>query len=293
MKNFGVIEVASTRTTNAPGWAYVPDTGPHPSIAPGAAQSRKRARHAGANLSYADLNARQEAKIRKELEILNRDNSRDLVIPIPPKKSGREGGRTGQGKHTANVRKILQSQKTFANHLDDFIALGDGGAGGTASAAGAASAAAGGSSRSAAAAAMSRSKVGSATTQQPPSKKPATAKQEDVEVVDASESRSSVLQPYTGPLPKAHPSDNDPLLISRVPPLPSDDELRELLAAPHLNYLEAQAGWNEEDQKYPVRVFCAVCGYWGRVQCMKCGTRVCALECLEAHREECLTRYGI
>ena len=70
-------------------------------------------------------------------------------------------------------------------------------------------------------------------------------------------------------------------------------ELRELLAAPPLTYLEARAGWTEADQKYPVRMFCEVCGYWGRVKCMKCGTRVCALECLEAHREECMTRYGV
>lgn len=78
-----------------------------------------------------------------------------------------------------------------------------------------------------------------------------------------------------------------------MPPFPSDDELRELMTAPPLNYLEARAEWGDEEARYPVRVFCAVCGYWGRVKCMKCGTRVCALECLEAHREECVSRYGL
>ncbi|KAI0136476.1 hypothetical protein BJ170DRAFT_13813 [Xylariales sp. AK1849] len=298
MNNFGVIEVASTRTTNAPGWAYVPDTRPHPNLTSSATtQSRKRARNTGANLSYADLNARQEAKIRKELEVLDRDNSRDVVIPIPPKSGG--SSRAGQGKHTPNVRKILLSQKTFANHLDDFIALGDGGAGAASNAPGT------GASRSAAAAAtaaISRAK-GAAQQQQaqkkpdasssrPAGKQPAV-KEDDTEMTDASEPTNTILQSYAGPTPAAHPSDNDPLLVSRVPPLPSDEELRAFTSTPPLSYLEARAGWNEEDKKYPVRVFCEVCGYWGRVKCMKCGVKVCALECLETHREECVTRYGL
>jgi zinc finger HIT domain-containing protein 1 len=82
----------------------------------------------------------------------------------------------------------------------------------------------------------------------------------------------------------------DVLLASRVPEMPTDEELRKLLAAPALSYGEATGNWEE---KYPVRVFCEVCGYWGRVRCMKCGTRVCALDCLEMHREECVTRYGL
>ena len=90
--------------------------------------------------------------------------------------------------------------------------------------------------------------------------------------------------------PPAHPGDADPLLMSRVPPLPTDAEMRRLLAAPPLSYGEARGNWGVT---YPARVFCEVCGYWGRVRCLKCGTRVCALECLETHREECVTRYGM
>ncbi|KAL2170056.1 hypothetical protein VTG60DRAFT_5328 [Thermothelomyces hinnuleus] len=105
---------------------------------------------------------------------------------------------------------------------------------------------------------------------------------------------SAILPPYARPPPRPHPGDADPLLVSRVPPFPSDDELRALMTAAPLSYLEARAAWDEDGPgRYPVRVFCAVCGYWGRVKCMKCGTRVCALDCLEAHREECVTRYGL
>lgn len=89
MNNFGVIELAGAKTTSAPGWAYVPDT----AIAPGSAGiqpvNRKRARNpTGGGPSLSDLTARQENKIRKEVEALGKDGSRDNTIPLPAK-SGR------------------------------------------------------------------------------------------------------------------------------------------------------------------------------------------------------------
>ncbi|KAK8049017.1 hypothetical protein PG994_010747 [Apiospora phragmitis] len=292
MNNFGVIEVAGAKTTNAPGWAYVPDTGPpgslsHQQQGKNNGKNRKRAARStagGPNLSYADLNARQEAKIRKELEVLDRDNPRDVSIPIPAKPKGSGGGRDVAAKHTPNVRKILQSQKTFANHLDDWLALKEGG-GATGSA----------QQHKKSETPTSRGGGASSSSRQ-------QTKQEDVEMTDAPDASgeqaggdggSTILSPYRGPLPAPHPRDDDPLLVSRVPLMPTDEELKALLAAPPLTYLEARAGWGAEDRKYPVRVFCEVCGYWGRVKCIKCGTRVCALDCLDTHREECVTRYGL
>ncbi|RYP06798.1 hypothetical protein DL765_009356 [Monosporascus sp. GIB2] len=312
MNNFGVIEIATTKTTNAPGWAYVPDTGPVPAaVALQHPANRKRgARNqaAASGLSHADANARQEAKMRRELEILDRDNyHRDANIPIPPKPGGgssnssRTAAVAQANKHTPNVRRILQSQKTFANHLDDFEAMlahtdGGGGAAASSSAAASAGGSGGTSSRRAAAAAQ---KKGAAADRGTPKAAPATPviKSEDVEMrdadADAGTPSSRYLQPPAHPPPPPLPGDDDPLLVSRVPPVPTDEELRALLAAPPLSYVEARAGWTEEDQRYPTRVFCEVCGYWGRVRCMKCGVRVCALDCLETHREECITRYGL
>jgi zinc finger HIT domain-containing protein 1 len=90
MNNFGVIEIASTTTKNTPGWAYVPDTGP---ALPAALQpaNRKRAARNQPALSLSDLSAREETRIRKELEALDRDNHRDVHIPIPPRPSGSRG----------------------------------------------------------------------------------------------------------------------------------------------------------------------------------------------------------
>lgn len=259
MNNFGVIELAGAKTTSAPGWAYIPDT--RVPTQPQQAANRKRARTApGGNLSIEALAARQESKTRKEVEALDRDWSRDNSIPIPPRASG--GGGSGNTtvvpkKSTPNVRKILQSAKTFANHLDDYIALQ------------------------------------ALAEQQPVPKRSKTTKD------DAGEEESSTtkIPTYTlftqsfRPPPVAHPGDMDPLLVSRVPPMPTDEEMGRLLNRAPLSYSEAVS--SVDDPKYPVRVFCEVCGYWGRVRCMKCGTRVCALDCLDTHREECVTRYGI
>ncbi|KAI0852683.1 hypothetical protein F5Y00DRAFT_178257 [Daldinia vernicosa] len=331
MNNFGVIELASAKTTNAPGWAYVPDTAPHLAAAAAASLqtgNRKRAaRNQVTNTSalYADADARQEAKLRREIEALDRDNyHRDVSIPIVAK-SNNSSSKTGAKKHTPNVRRILQSQKTFANHLDDFEALlaqEKSNPSAAASAAAPTSATATASSSSIA----GNTKKGAAAAdkhhQQKNSKKssrsnisrsasiskaaPAVKQEEDTPMSDApqdaaptnpsSSSSSSLLTPYSRPgHPPTHPLDNDPLLASRVPAPPSPAELRALVSAPPLNYAEARGRWTAEDdgRRYPARVFCEVCGYWGRVRCMRCGARVCALECLETHREECVSRYGL
>lgn len=169
-------------------------------------------------------------------------------------------------KYTPNVRKIMQSQKTFANHLDDFLAMQ--------ALADATTNAHGGNARPGAGSGPSNSKRPAPGRREAPAKQPSEA--QDTPMADAK--------------PAAHPEDGDPLLVSRMPEIPSDEELRKLLAHPPLAYLEARGTW---DDFYPTRVFCEVCGYWGRVRCTKCGTRVCALDCLETHREECVTRYGL
>ena len=90
MNNFGVIEIAGATTKSTPGWAYVPDTGP--ALAAGLQPAnRKRAARNQPALSFSDLSARQETRIRKDLEALDRDNHKDLNIPIPPKSGGSRG----------------------------------------------------------------------------------------------------------------------------------------------------------------------------------------------------------
>lgn len=362
MNNFGVIEVAGPKTTRAPGWAYVPDSGPTPAQALQPTNRKRAARNQG-GLSSSDVSARQDAKIRKDLEALDRDTNKDVNIPIPPKSGSSRGvlrapppppspsspnltssPGPAQNKHTPNVRKILQSQKTFANHLDDYqalLALAE-----TNPAAAAAlnpanvpppkpSAAPtparnspappppvstpAASKRSAAAAKRAAAKEAKEAAKATPQKQPlppspsaetpapaaGPSTTADVEMTDApapaplpEEPQSyppdgTILPPYRRPPPPSHPGDDDPLLVSHVPPFPTDDELRALMTAPPLSYLEARAACGSDEARYPARVFCEVCGYWGRVRCVKCGARVCALDCLDVHRQECVTRYGL
>ncbi|RWA07456.1 hypothetical protein EKO27_g7649 [Xylaria grammica] len=290
MNNFGVIEIASAKTTNAPGWAYVPDRQQQQHLIPAGTTNRKRARAAasgGAQLSFADANARQEAKARRDIDALDRDNAREVQIAIPAKPKGARAG--GGKKFTPNVRKILQSQKTFTNHLDDYIALqSQQDANPTPTPAPSAANSGNANSRSA--------QRQASTSKRPSAKLEPEPEPEDIEMPDASEAPQSTILTRHAP-PPPHAEDGNPLLASRLPPLPSDDELCALLAAPPLSYLEARGTWppttGGHEQAYPTRVFCAICGYWGRVRCMKCGTRVCALDCLETHQQGCITRYGL
>lgn len=77
MDLFGVLELPTSKSLSAPGWAYVPDT--MSSAAPPAA--RKRARHMA---SAHDQTARQDAKIARDLAALEKEGGgRDVVIPVP------------------------------------------------------------------------------------------------------------------------------------------------------------------------------------------------------------------
>lgn len=99
--DFGVIEVANSRANAAPGWAYVPDIGVKNSAT--ALHPRKRARNQLATLH--DTTAKQDAKILRGLAELDRENHRDVSIPIPTKQ--RDSG--GRGKIFTQAIKTSSS----------------------------------------------------------------------------------------------------------------------------------------------------------------------------------------
>ncbi|MCJ1358065.1 MAG: hypothetical protein MMC33_008063 [Icmadophila ericetorum] len=115
-----VEELPNSTSISAPGWAYVPDTGYDPSKAPilPSGARKRNARVSGA--PAGDLSLKQSNAIAKRLAELDKDNHRDIFIPIPTKQ--KEAGARPKGK-TAATRKILQSQKTFANYIADEEAL--------------------------------------------------------------------------------------------------------------------------------------------------------------------------
>ena len=87
------------------------------------------------------------------------------------------------------------------------------------------------------------------------------------------------------------PLDDEPLLNSQVPSAPSEEVMEALLSGPPLSYNAARSA--PPPQGKPQRHFCEICGYWGTVKCMKCGARVCGLECKGAHDDgRCLKFYA-
>ncbi|KAL9037825.1 MAG: hypothetical protein Q9214_005531 [Letrouitia sp. 1 TL-2023] len=173
-----------------------------------------------------------------------------------------------KGKTTPNVRRILMSQKTFANHLAD---------------------------EEAAIAAQATQ----ATPMQPP-RTPAptnvTSSHEERRssraVVESSAASNKIEpQPNTSTISSVgEPGSGDPLLKSYVPQAPSSAVIEALLAGPPLSYNAARSF---PPTGKPQRRFCEICGYWGTIKCLKCGARVCGLECKTAHDEgRCLKFYA-
>ncbi|KAJ9647176.1 hypothetical protein H2201_003398 [Coniosporium apollinis] len=279
----------TTASAPAPGWAYVPDTGYDPSKAPLIPPAnRKRARNATQTTSADVLSARQATALQRRLNELDKDNHRDTRdIAIPAKKSsgGARGG-AGTGR-TPATKKILISAKTFAHHIEDEeAALARGG---------------------------DRGSGVSTPTARPPVRASKTPIHRRASLL-RHESSASVSTPTTGglspsPLSPATPGesgmpppplpvrpqvldlstaaesmdvDADPLLKSEALPMPTEAELEALLNAPPLSYSAARAGPPAPGGP-PQRHFCEMCGYWGRVKCMACGTRVCGLGCKKEH----------
>ncbi|PYI36334.1 hypothetical protein BP00DRAFT_386872 [Aspergillus indologenus CBS 114.80] len=112
------VELLPGSTTHVtPGWTYVPDRGFDPAkaaITP--TIGRKRGiRDPG----RTDLSSRQTNAIIRHLAELDRENHRDVQIQVPVRQKEPAAPRGTRTKVTSNVRRILQSQKTFRNYLDD------------------------------------------------------------------------------------------------------------------------------------------------------------------------------
>ncbi|KAI9786779.1 MAG: hypothetical protein M1816_007786 [Peltula sp. TS41687] len=281
-----LIEVLpNTTNASAPGWAYVPDTGYDPSkIAIQPSGARQRATR-GATLGGdgPEMSVKQNNAIIKHLAELDKDNHRDVHIPIPVRqKDG--AGRISRGKVTPGVRKILQSQKTFANHLaDEEAQIALQGQTPTSQLSQTPHQTAKAGAKPSTQRGRRLKSIGSERSSVQPARTPS---------VDAGASAKSPPGAVTSVTPFASSVEaDDPLLKSSTPSRPSDALLEDLLATPPLSYTAARS--KPSSMGLPRRRFCEICGYWGRVRCIKCGARVCGLECQGAHDDQrCLKFYA-
>ncbi|KAL1306031.1 hypothetical protein AAFC00_004159 [Neodothiora populina] len=124
----------------------------------------------------------------------------------------------------------------------------------------------------------------------------------------SSAAAAAASQPTTKDLPPTRPTASSaPTSTSTVPrsdlllapihptPPPTTAEIESLLSASRLRYSAARSAPPPAllagSARPPRRVFCEICGYWGRVKCMKCGARVCGFECQSAHDESRCIRF--
>jgi zinc finger HIT domain-containing protein 1 len=309
------IEVLATAASApAPGWAYVVDRAIDPSktaINPSGLRQNKRAvRSTVAAASAADgteLTRREQVAIQRRLAELDKD-APSGTVEVPQKWRGLNGGAgtyrvekgkgkgaAGGGKITTNVRRVLLSEKTFTHHLHDeeakmAVAREQPGISARTIQAHAKKAEqqqqqqqqAGGSKRSSVVGAML-----------PPPTPTSATPAADIEMTDALPTQTSTISSAT--LQSSQLDDaNSALLQTPLPSLPTPEELEALLSAPPLSYNEARAAPPLPPSKGgpPQRHFCEMCGYWGRVRCLKCGARVCGLECKEVHDVDCRKKFS-
>ncbi len=175
-----------------------------------------------------------------------------------------------RNKVTQNVRRILASQKTFANHLADEEAAFTS------------------QDQNTVASATPRTGIPrpAKTTTAPPQKYPSAAVISSP-TIGASETprvrRATSMAGAAASYPVVPTSsEDDPLLKIYVPSPPSDAVMEALVSGPALSYNGARAA---PSVGKPQRHFCENCGYWGTIRCLKCGARVCGLECRKAHAE--------
>lgn len=334
------IEVLPNSTSAlTPGWTYVPDRGFDPAqaaITPAVGRKRGIREPAG----RGDLSSRENNAIIRHLAELDRENHRDVQIPIPVKQKdaasrGRipllpcDGGMCLQtlmwivfigtrGKVTSNVRRILQSQKTFRNHLDDEEAHLSQIAQTTT---GITAAQRPGISNRVTKPAQRRSLTpittpktdltSRARKQTPTSISTHPSRQSETpaeNVPTPVPADSAAAEPITAgdtePKPKPESEhgvevqpekkeknnhvikseyDNDPLLRSHIPPTPSDRIMQALLSEPPLPYNASRAG--PPITKKSPRFFCCICGYWGKIRCRNCHVRTCGLDCYKVHED--------
>lgn len=231
--------------------------------------NRKRARNTvgGQTDSQREaLSARQQREVERKIRDLNSDNSKDVQIPIPKKDAGGGGGGARAGK-TTNTKKILASGKTFAHYLDDEEAE----------------------------IARTGRRDGDLDVVAPAPQRASKTPYARRKTLDEGIGSASPAPAHTVPL-SAAPGDameiDDGDDDEGLPALPSRAEMEALLNAPPLTYNQARAA-PPPSSAPPPRRFCDICGYFGRVKCMKCGAMTCSVLCKDAHDEQrCLKFYA-
>lgn len=248
------IEVLPTTKAHnaAPGWAYVLepaiDPSKQPLMAAGGARGTKRAAaRSAADIIAGTHNKTQAAKVQARLEELDRDNPGrwDVAVPEQLKRELAAGRWKGSApKTTAAVRKVLGSDKTWVHYALEVTAELEGDAEGR-------------------------------------GKKKKEIHTDVMNPEDDSEAMEDVQMESSSKHTANMTVEEKRLVQTNIPQLPSKTVLDRLTKAPPLTYAAAVA--SRSDAHIPLRKFCDICSYWGKMKCALCGSYVCGLACKVAH----------
>ncbi|KAF2170564.1 hypothetical protein M409DRAFT_19383 [Zasmidium cellare ATCC 36951] len=276
-------DLPTTQTKQAPGFAWVAVSSSDPSRNWGTT-NRKRQRASGvggqSDSQREALSARQQREVERKIKELNSEGvgAKEVVIPKSSGSSAAGGVKVGK---TSNTKKILGSGKVFAHYLDDEEAeiARTGGRGeevvGTVVVQGA---------QRASKTPIARRKSSQLVREESSAGSPAPSL--------AKETSTSTPVPDAMDIDADNDNNDGDADDENLPPLPTQAEMDSLLNAPPLTYNQARSAPPPLGAP-PPRRFCEICGYWGRVRCMKCGNMTCSVVCKDAHDEnKCLKFYA-
>lgn len=107
MELFGVQELPNSKSISAPGWAYVPDTIGNSTSASQSTSRKRTVRNQPKSTSH-DHNAKQDAKVLRDLAALDKESYRDVQIPVPV----RHRDNAGRGEPLDQLRSRLNLPTT-------------------------------------------------------------------------------------------------------------------------------------------------------------------------------------
>jgi zinc finger HIT domain-containing protein 1 len=229
----------------APGWAYVPESAiPDPSKALAPrVQGRRTAARSAIDAITGAHTKTQAAKIRARLDELSRDNPGKAEIDVPATLT--KAMNEGRWKITKGAGKSVGAGPSGLGKQTTNV----------------------------------KKVLLSAKTWAH------HAVDEEVRLQNAAEShRGAKKEDIIAELqkrPSTQSSEESELLATRLPQPPSPQAIEALLKAPPLTYGAAIAG--PPLSSAPLRKFCAMCGYWGKLKCTVCGSYICGLTCKVTH----------
>ena len=114
--------------------------------------------------------------------------------------------------------------------------------------------------------------------------------------------RATRLDPTPIPISIPAPSTDAPTTVTTAADPAASSSSSSSFSAVAAPALAGGSGWGvplayaaarADASRLPARTFCEICGFWGRYVCLRCGARVCDIECKGTHEETRCQRFWV